>query len=228
MEECSMTQVPESTQGGWDEDVLVPVAELNEQLLELLCLAAEAVATDAIAAGTVAAEASAPAAPPLLRALNDELCTLTAPMRSRLAQCPYLLLEAGFTQPEYWQPAAFRVMDAAPAPGYFVGAEGTNLLRRSLLLAWHLARTNRVMARMTLGMTGACAERIAQCRLRDLEWLAELPPPWIRPRWHQRPEFWRRLIVAARREDPVPLRQLQWHGLTLLAARVGQQDGLLC
>jgi hypothetical protein len=208
-----MAQVPESTQGGWDAGVLAPVAELNEQLLELLCLAAEA---------------PGDAAPPLLAALSPELYTLTAPMRARLAQCPYLLLDAGFAQPEYWQPAALRVMDAATAPGFFVGADGTNLLRRSLLLAWHLARTNRVMARMTLGMSSTCADRIAHCRLRDLEWLAELSPPWIRPRWDQHPQLWRRLIVAARRDDPVPLRQLQWHGLTLLAAHVGQREGLLC
>jgi len=211
-----MTQDSQSP-GGWDPGLLAPLAELNEQLLELLCGAELPAASGARAVGAWP-----------LGNLAAELRALTPVMRSRLARCPYLLIDAAFGQSERWHGPLIRVMDAAPAGGQFASAEGRTLLRRSLLFAWHLAGSNRAMARITLGMSSDCAERIAQFRLRDLEWLAELSPPWIRPRWDDQPLHWQRLIAAARREPPLLLRQLQWHGLALLAARAGQAEGLLC
>jgi hypothetical protein len=198
------------TSGGWDAGVLAPLTELNEQLLELLSI-----------------EPADVRAQPLI-ALAAELRALAPPMRTNLARCSYLLIDAGFAQPERWQSSPMRVMDAAPVRGYFASPDGRTLVRRSLLFAWHLACTNRVMARVVLGMSGACAERLAQYRLRELEWLAELSPPWIRPRWDGQLCVWRRLIVAARRDNQLLLRQLQWHGLTLVAASAGQRQGLLC
>jgi hypothetical protein len=113
--------------------------------------------------------------------------------------------------------ASAGVMEARLRCGYFSGANGVALVRRTLVLAWHLARSNRVTARVMLGMSALSAERIAASRLADLEGLAELAPAWIVPRWEQQPNVWRQFIRAACRGQPLLLRQAQLRGLQLLA-----------
>jgi hypothetical protein len=211
---------PAAITGRWDGALLEPVAEINEQLLDRLHLMA------------VAAEPGEPGGLPalaggrwrLLSLLADDWRRLDSKAQRRLAACPYLLLDAGFAQPERWEtmPSA-GVMDAAPCGVHFGGRAGAALVRRTLVLAWHLARCNRLMARVALGMTARSAERIANSRLRDLEALAELSPGWIVPRWEQQPNVWQQLIGAACRDNAAALRQAQLRGLQLLAGAAAQR-----
>jgi hypothetical protein len=116
-------------------------------------------------------------------------------------------------------------MDATVRCSYFAGRAGVALVRRTLVLAWHLARSNRVTARVILGMSALSAERIATARLADLEALAELAPGWIVPRWEAQPNVWRQLIAAACRGQPLLLRQAQLRGVQLLARTVSSHTG---
>ncbi|HXL97526.1 MAG TPA: hypothetical protein VN925_04065 [Steroidobacteraceae bacterium] len=201
---------PAPFSGAWDSALLGPVAEINEQMLECLRMTAVDCAADA---------------PRLVSLLREDWRRLDAKVQRRLSACPYLLLDAGFAQPQRWDwMASAGVMDAAPRCGYFTGRDGVALVRRTLLLAWHLARSNRVTARVLLGMSALSAERIAACRLADLEALAELGPGWIVPRWEQQPNVWRQLIAAGCRGQPLLLRQAQLRGLQLLA-RAGAAGG---
>jgi hypothetical protein len=90
------------------------------------------------------------------------------------------------------------------------------------VLGWHLARANRQLARVVLGMTPLCATRIAALRLRDLDWVVEHHPGWVRPRWEHQPAVWRHLLGAARESNGVLLTQVSLRGLQLLAAGVLQ------
>ena len=198
---------PVPLSGAWDSALLGPVAEINEQMLECL---------RGMAAGITAAPAAG--MPKLIALLREQWCRLDVTKQRRLSVCPYLLLDAGFSQPARWERLApASVMDAPARGGYFSNPEGIALIRRTLLLAWHLARSNRLMAGIVLGMSAASAERIALCRLRDLDMVAELAPLWIQPRWEQQPIVWQQLIIAACREHPLSLRQAQLRGLQLLA-----------
>ncbi|HEX2788935.1 MAG TPA: hypothetical protein VHN17_00760 [Steroidobacteraceae bacterium] len=211
---------PAPVSGAWDSALLGPVAEINEQMLECLrAMAVEAAATDATDAGG--------AAPRLVTQLCQDWRRLDAKAQRRLSACPCLLLDAGFAQPQRWElMAAPSVMDATVRRGYFSGRGGVALVRRTLVLAWHLARSNRVSARVILGMSALSAERIANARLADLEALAELAPGWIVPRWEAQPNVWRQLIAAACRGQPLLLRQAQLRGLQLLArAAGGRREG---
>jgi len=192
----------------WDSAVLVPVAEINEQLLQIVRSTAEE-----------PLPASRPQ-PRLVSALSELWRALDAAALQRLARCPYLLLDAGFAAPERWDRLALDsgVMDGAAARGYFASPAGVALVRRTLVFAWHLARSNRMSARVLLGMTPECAERIAGSALKDLELLAELCPLWVAPRWETQSTVWRQLIQAAIDGRAVPLRQVQLRGLQLLAA----------
>lgn len=193
----------------WDHAILAPVAELNEQLLEVLRAAALPAVT---------------AEPLLVRALRPQWLQLTPAVQRRLAACPYLLLDAGFDDVSHWLPrpaggvGVIGVMDVPGSPGYFMSPEGVRLVRRALLFAWHLARSHPLAARVTLGMSADCARHVAACRLHDLETLAERGPGWIRPRWERQPQVWRPLLGAAVEDNPARLRQAQLRGLQLLAA----------
>src|ERR1700691_580581 len=193
--------------GAWDSALLGPVAEINEQMLECLRL----MAVD-----------NAPQAPRLVTLLREDWQRLELKAQRRLSACPYLLLDAGFAQPQRWDwMASAGVMEATPRCAYFAGHGAVGLVRRTLVLAWHLARSNRVTARVILGMSPLSAERIAATRLTDLESLAELAPGWITPRWEQQPNVWRQLIAAGCRGQPLQLRQVQLRGLQLLARTAG-------
>jgi len=204
---------PPPVSGGWDSALLAPVAEINQQMLACLRQMALDEPPD-----------NASSAPRLVTLLRADWRRLDASAQRRVAACPYLLLDAGFAQPQHWErwehweraPCA-GVMDVSSQRGYFSGRDGVALVRRTLVLAWHLARANRVSGRVILGMSALSAERIAAARLADLEALAELGPGWIVPRWEAQPPVWRQLIDAGCRGQPLLLRQAQLRGLQLLA-----------
>jgi len=189
--------------GVWDAAVLGPVQEINEQVVDALC----ATAAHAVETGG------------LLAVVRTEFLHASAVARQLLAGCPYLLLDAGFGDSAGWVLPA-EVRDAPPlTAGRPPSIDcGVVLARRALVLGWHLARSNRLAARVALGMTPACADRVGRLRLQDLEALAESEPGRIRVRWEDRTEFWRSLLRAARTERAAALTSLQMRGLQLLAA----------
>jgi len=188
--------------GRWDNSVLEPLAEINEDVVEALIGADDAVG-------------------PPLGGLRWRWQALGAPARRRLVRCPYLLLDAGFAQAQLWAalPRA-SVHELPPAREFTTRLRPmpTSLIRRVLLLAWHLARANRLTARLALGMSGECAQLLARCRLADLDWYAEQRPAFIRPRWEHRPALWHALMVAAALEQTRELERLHSWGLQMLAA----------
>jgi hypothetical protein len=194
--------------GHWDDALLAPLAEINEQMLDQL----KAMAADSAVAGDSVA-------PRLVQTLREQWCRLDAKAKVRLSMCPYLLLDLKFSQTESWQRLlSARVMDALPrGPCYFEGRAGVALIRRTLVLAWHLARSNRMMASVTMGLNPVVADRIAASRLKDLEAIAELCPAWVAPRWDQQVAVWRQMLRAAHSEQPLQLRQAQLRGVQLLA-----------
>jgi hypothetical protein len=195
-----------ATSGNWDIGLLEPLAEINERVLEAL-------ATGAAGGGLSCS--------PLCQAPNIPWRTLSADARQRLASCPYLLIDGGFSRPELWvRPLGGVVRDARPGGRVFAAVLGPGTVRCVLMLAWHLARANRLAGRIALGLSEPCAALIAAGRLRDMEALAETGPWWISPRWESRSEIWRQLLEAAVCQRPGRLRTMQLRGLQLLAASV--------
>jgi hypothetical protein len=191
--------VPSGTATRWDTGLLAPVTAINRQLLELLCEPA-----------------------PSQRTVLTQLCSgLTPAARARLARCPYVLLDAGFATPARWPPLGAEsgaVREPGAQGGYFSSPQGVALVRRTLVFAWHLARSNPFSARILLGMAAPCAPCVAASRLEDLEALAELRPAWVTPRWEAQPQVWQQLVRAAGPGPVSQLRQAQLRGLQLLAA----------
>jgi hypothetical protein len=193
--------------GRWLADgSLDSVAEINTQCLEYLA----SMATSA----------------QHLPALAGQLAgwrELSPSAMARLAASPYLLADAGFDDEPRWQALEQRMVHDLPAgqvEAVFVGPGAGDFIRRVLMFAWHLARANRQLARVVLGMSPGSAARIAALRLQDLDWLAQNRPGWVRPRWEKQPRIWRHLLLAARDPDGEHLTQASLRGLQLMAANV--------
>jgi hypothetical protein len=148
---------------------------------------------------------------------------LSAGGRVRLAASPYLLADAGFDDESRWQALERRMVQDLPpvqVEPVFVGSGAGDFIRRVLVFGWHLARANRQLARVVLGMSPGAASRIASLRLQDLDWLAQHRPGWVRPRWEGQPRIWRHLLLAAADPDGEVLTQVSLRGLQLMAANV--------
>lgn len=184
------------------------VSEINSQCLDLLCSTAAS---------------NAQPLPGLLANHLEQWRGLSPVARTHLAASPYLLADAGFDDELRWLPPGRRMVRdlrrdlAAP---FFVGDRVNDFVRRVLMFGWHLARANRQLARVVLGMTPACAAQVAALQLRDLDWLAETQPGWVRPRWERHPDIWRHLLRAADGDDDAMLKQASLRGLQLLAGGV--------
>lgn len=203
-----MTEADRSVEGyapvqGWDAGLQVQIAELNAQLLELL---------RARAAGGGAGDM----APPLVT-LAPLLQRLGEPAIQALARCPYLMLDAGFSRPDYWGGAVNEQVDTRGG-GWLAPIIDPDMVRRAVVLGWHLARANPYAARLSLGMTPHCARLIARMRLRDLELLVGRRATSSRLRWEDRPAVWHQLLEAAVAGSIGRLEALQLRGLQLLAA----------
>jgi len=186
---------------------LAGLAELNEQCLELLCEQA------------CAAAVGRPR-PALIAQLEPLWRGLDALARRRAAHCPFLLLDAGLARPGSlaW-PEESRVCDQDFRAGaFFTVARTVPVTRLVLAYAWHLVRSEGAAARLFLGVSSACAARLAACTLRQVMQLAENDPRLLRPRWPHRIQVWRELLGAAAGADPFALEQARMRGLQLLAA----------
>ncbi len=200
--------------GRWLADgSLDSVAEINTQCLEFM--------------GSMAA-AQRPGCPVLFAGQLNGWRDLSAHARAQLAASPYLLADAGFDDESRWQAMEQRMVQDLPshqAEPVFTGPGAGDFIRRVLVFGWHLARANRQLARVVMGMSPGSAARIAALRLQDLDWLAQHRPGWVRPRWEKQPRIWRHLLLAARDPDHERLTQVSLRGLQLMAANVLGAEG---
>lgn len=140
---------------------------------------------------------------------------------ARLAGCPYLLADAGFDDDSRWRCLDLGMVRDQPAHlagVVFTGPGGADFIRRVLVFGWYLARVNRQLARVALGMSPGCAERLGRLQLHDLDWLAQCRPGWVRPRWERNPQIWRQLLEAAVDPDGRRMAEVSLRGLQLMAA----------
>jgi hypothetical protein len=192
--------------GEWLLDrTLDPLREINSQCIELL-----GAMVDRGDSGL-----------PMLQELSPLWRALVPDARRRLADCPCLLVDAGFADESRWQRLTENRV-AEPSREWRVaclgGERGQAFARRVMTYGWHLARANRSVARVALGMTAASIERIASLGLRELELASELYPGWVRPRWESQVQMWRQLLTAAVNADGPAMQQAGLRGIQLLGA----------
>ncbi|MET0282697.1 MAG: hypothetical protein ABW278_16440 [Steroidobacteraceae bacterium] len=148
----------------------------------------------------------------------------------RLAASPYLFADAGFDDDMRWRCLDLHMVHdhAAHQPeAAFTGPGAAHFIRGVLQFGWYLARANRQLARVALGMTPVCAERLCQLHLHDMDRLAQCRPGWVRPRWERNPRAWHHLLAAARDPEGEHMARATLLGLQLMAANaIGAASGL--
>ena len=185
-----------------------PLAELNSECLGLLATRA--------ADGPPGAPA-----PPLIVQLRGEWATLSSQAARRLSAAPYSLFDVGIAQAGSWLerrvPGVHEQSQRAELP-FFEPSAARSITRRTLVYAWHLARSRPRAACLVFGTTIHAVESLAACSLSALELVAERNADALRPRWPGQVSFWRALLAAASAETDARLQELLLGGIQRLAA----------
>lgn len=191
------------------EAVLEPLYTVNEQCLALLTALA-------------AAPAPPPAAFGLIESLRADFGALDPLARRRAARIPFLLVELQFRSPEWWRQFKSAPEKAAPEsrPRPLPRTRFIALTRSALTVAWHIARTERDTAALTVGLAPAVAPLIASLSPAELSHLAERQHRFLAPRWAERPALWRQLLAAARSGEEVALRAFRIQALQVIGAEI--------
>lgn len=199
------------TDRAWsDEQFLRPLYEINERCIDLLVQLAARPATE-----------SPPVA--LVQGIRAELRTLDPAARRRAAQCPFLLVDLEFRDPEWWQHAKRHACTHATSSqrrGNLPRKVALPLARATLVLAWHTVRSDPEASRVSLGLAPRVTQAISLLSLDEIDRLAERQFHRLRPRWHDRPGAWRALLRAARGTEESAIRDFRLHGIQLLGSEL--------
>jgi hypothetical protein len=184
---------------------LEPIYDLNRRMLALLTEPVDEGAQHDFHAGTP---------------VGDALRDVDPSSREQLALCPFLLLDASFRDATRWTPSEHS--EAAPTH-CIAGTHVLGLARATCVLSWYLLRTDQVAAMLSLGVSRDCAATIARSGLTELQEVAArlVQHGWLKPRWHDRPQVWRRLIRLAQATPP---QSVAIHGLQLLLGDLLAQE----
>jgi hypothetical protein len=155
----------------------------------------------------------------LLRQVGELWRTLDSRARSRAATCPYLLVDAGFADPNRWRRPENEPR-SAPCTTFFTVRRASAVARQVFMYAWHLSQSKNFAAQLLLGMPTRCTHLIGSCTLSQIHELAERHPDWMCPRWPNLVSFWRELLLAAASGEFVALENARMRGLRLLAAEL--------
>ena len=212
----AFTQDPLWRAGSWlAGETFETISELNEECLELIA--------------QQAAAARAPSVPMLTGEMRTLWCALDSGSRHRAAQCPCLLVDAGFLDAGRWAAAlGRRIQDggrtSVPA-AFFTVPRTIPVMRLLLASVWHLVRSNASAARLLMGIVSPCAELIATSSLSAMLQIAEEHTHLLQPRWKERTDVWRDLLIAAQRGEPAALEAIRLRGVALLAGEVWASQG---
>jgi hypothetical protein len=205
-----------------DEALLAEVHALNATGIELLVQGA----AQAAAPAGQPAPAREPEFPLPPGPAAAAWVALDVAARRRVAAQPFLLFSLGLEHGARWRALADEVAATHPARRIAESRPRTAAVVYARLLlqyAWHLARTAPLTAGLVVGMSPGAAAVMRDCRVEQLDAMAERASAWLRPRWANAPSLWGDLLRAARPDAAsslartVALRAVQHAGAALAA-----------
>jgi hypothetical protein len=139
----------------------------------------------------------------------------------RAARCPMVLLDFNFQRLDWWSQAIDASEESRrPSLNAFHPDEAISLARELLLEAWSAARAMSAASRLVFGMAPEVSTLIARLSPRDLDRLVVHDIQELRPRWENRPMFWKELFHAATQMDDQILANVHLHCLQLLGGEL--------
>ena len=188
------------------KDALAPICEINEQCLRML---------------VNASRQSQLSSDSFLYHLLSLVSPLDDGAIATAARFPFLLVDFGFRDVQWWRRVASKPMRADPDRSWLVHfprAAVTKLARATLTLAWHTTRTDTDATLVLLGMNPSVGEAISTLRLSDIDRIADRHFRRLRPRWEDRPAVWRQLLACSKESDVDAAHEFVLHALQLTAA----------
>jgi len=188
-------------------DSLELVYQLNERSLTLLAEAARS--------GTSPWLAETPH-----RVLWSELTTAAI---QRAARFPFVILEAHFTDDEWRRAASVNpqdVIEEGLGPSCWPQEATQQLMSEALVFAWHTARWDRRVARLSLGVSAGVVGLIAAFTPQQLAVVSARHWGVLRLRWQDEPDFWARLLGAAQDSDEEALSENHLHAKLLFSGEL--------
>lgn len=190
-------------------ELLLPLHEVNERCLELIALVAKLDPEDAPFA--------------LVGPLRSLLRGTRPNLRRRAARQPFALVDMEFRDADWWQAVKSRPSRAwkdRPWRALAPKRAATQLAQTTLILAWHMTRADAEATCIVFGMSREVAQLIGSLRLSELDTIAQHQFRHVRPRWEERAELWRELLVAAQSDDSAAMRSIAIRALQFLAGEV--------
>ena len=133
--------------------------------------------------------------------LDRELwCTLDAAAVARAARFPFVILNVHFLSEPWWRDVINGSV-ASATPHDWPASVSEQLMNETLIFAWHTAKWDRGVARLSLGMSPAVAELIAALNPHQLARISAKHSSALKLRWADDAEFWTRLLIAARDDE---------------------------
>lgn len=177
---------------------LEPLFEINQTLLSLLTAQSdETICTQPIE---------------LVAQLRGLWRRLDADALKQAARCPILLVEF-----DVWTP---NIPRNPPRPEWCPRASATSLMHSVLTLAWHLCRTDPQIASVRLGIPHSSVHFLQDLRLQDINTLVDTQFAALCPRWEQRLDFWKHLLMAAINGEPEAISETYIEALDLLVSEL--------
>lgn len=102
----------------------------------------------------------------------------------RAARFPFVILDVYFTDVDWW-----RSESKSPEPSQWPASVSEQLMSETLIFAWHTAKWDRRVARLSLGMLAAVAEEIAALTPQQLSDISRLYSSAVRLALARRPRF---------------------------------------
>jgi hypothetical protein len=153
---------------------------------------------------------------PLMTQGRELWSQLDAPAIARAARFPFVILNAHFTNEAWWREMIGGGM-ASAAPHCWPASVSEHLMSELLVFAWHTAKSDWRVARLSLGMLPAVAQLIAALTPQQLASVSAEHGGALRLRWQDDSDFWTRLVVAARGGDEEALADIHLHATLLLS-----------
>jgi hypothetical protein len=188
-------------------DSLELVYKLNERSLTLLAAAARS-GTSEWLAGTPH------------RAFWSQL---TIEAIRRAARFPFVILEARFTDDEWRRAASVGPQDVTEeslGPTCWPPGAAQQLMSEALVFAWHTARWDRKVARLSLGMSTGVVGLMAALTPQQLAVISARHWGVLRLRWQEEPDLWGRLLGAAQDGDDEALSENHLHAKLLFSGEL--------
>ncbi len=136
--------------------------------------------------------------------LRAALRHLSEPVTAIAARTPVLLVDMEFAHHTWWAGIIADRPKARAQRNWLTSFPRTRVIkvaRSTLMLAWHVARTDPASSLVLMGMSTPVMHTIATLQPQQLDRIAESQCMRLRPRWEDRPSVWRQLLAGVGRDE---------------------------